>query len=116
MANTMSSILDTIKQMLGDSGDTSFDVDLVIDINSAIAGLTQLGIGPQTGFEISDNTATWADLLNGDKRFGFAKTYVYLKTKLVFDPPLNSAVIDSMTNQIKELEWRLCNASDINPI
>ena len=117
MADVMSSILDTIKQMLGpDAQDSSFDVDLIIDINSAISGLTQLGIGPQTGFEIGDNTAKWSDLLNGDKRFGFAKTYVYLKTKLIFDPPQNAAVIESIKEQIKEMEWRLCNASDINPI
>ena len=116
MANINGSILDTIKQMLGSNTDTTFDVDIIIGINSAISRLTQLGVGVSEGYEIQDSTNTWTDFLDGDKRFSFVKSYIYLKTKLIFDPPVNSAILESMNNQIKELEWCICNANDINPL
>ena len=86
VASVKDSILDTIKQMLGPGAeDSSFDVDIIIDINSAISRLTQLGVGPTSGYEIEDNSNTWVEFLNGDKRYGQVKTYIYLKTKLVFE-------------------------------
>ena len=42
----------------------------------------------------------------------FVKSYMHLKVKLLFDPPLASAVIECMNQQIKELEWRIQVASD----
>lgn len=74
--------------------------------------LTQLGVGPQDGFFIKDETDLWTDFIQDDKRLEFVKTYIYLKVKLVFDPPLSSSVLDAMNRQINELEWRLNVAVD----
>lgn len=103
------SILTSIKKMIGgiDEDCTAFDTDIIIHINSALAVLTQLGIGPAEGFSISDSSAKWIDFLTDDKKFEMVKTYVYMKVKLVFDPPLSSAVIEAMKQSIAEFEWRL---------
>lgn len=39
-------------------------------------------------------------------------SFVYLKIKLVFDPPTNSAVLESMNRTIGELEWRINVAAE----
>lgn len=102
------SILNSIKELLGvNSEDSYFDGSIIIYINSALSVLTQLGLGPEEGFSINDETTTWSDFLNNDPRFGFVKTYIYLKVKLVFDPPASSAVLESINRQISELEWRI---------
>ena len=110
----MDSILTSIKKLLGPEEDYEhFDVDIIIHINTAFAILTQLGIGPAEGFKIQDSTAIWEDFISEDsKEFESVKTYIYLKVKLVFDPPSNSTVIQSMENTIKELEWRLNAAAE----
>jgi hypothetical protein len=102
------SILTTIKKMLGISeDDTSFDVDIIVHINTAFMTLTQLGVGPEVGFSITDTTKKWSDFLGSLTTIEGVKTYVYLKVRLVFDPPSTSFVIDAIKNQIAELEWRL---------
>lgn len=102
------SILDSTKKVLGlEESDTSFDLDIVLHINSVLAILTQIGIGPVEGFTIEDSTPTWEAFVGTDKQLSFVKTYVYLKVRLVFDPPATSFAIDSFKEQIKELEWRL---------
>ena len=69
--------------------------------------LNQLGIGPSEGFRIIDNTAVWNDYITEDDDLDAVKTYIYLKVKLLFDPPLNSAVIEANKQLVNELEWRL---------
>lgn len=102
------SILDSTKKVLGlEESDTSFDLDIVLHINSVLAILTQIGIGPVEGFTIEDSAPTWEAFVGTDKQLSFVKTYVYLKVRLVFDPPATSFAIDSFKEQIKELEWRL---------
>lgn len=104
-----SSILNSVKKALGIlPGQSEFDSDVIIHINSALAVLTQLGIGPFNGFFIVDDSATYHDFL-GDKesRFKFVNLYLVLKTKLLFDPPSNPTVVQTIIEQIKELEWRL---------
>lgn len=104
----MDSILTTIKKMLGiDSDDTNFDTDIIININSAIMVLDQLGVGVSTGFIVTDSSETWGDLLDDELNLEAVKTYIYLKVRLVFDPPTVNAVLDSMDRQITQLEWRL---------
>lgn len=105
------SILDSVKQAIGGIDPTcdTFDADLIIHINSIFSVLTQIGVGPDTGFYISDNTATWSDFL-GEKdkqELEMVKTYVAMRTKLLFDPPANSFVIDSIKKCCDEFEWRL---------
>lgn len=105
MAN---SILDDVKKVLGlDPSYTAFDIDVVLHINTVFSTLSQLGIGPDTGFMIEDNTATWDTFIGTDLNLNAVKTYIYLKVKMFFDPPQTSFVIDAMTKQIQELEWRL---------
>lgn len=105
----MNSILDSIKKLLGITKDyTHFDDDIIIHINSVFPTLRQLGVGPADGFTIKDNTAKWSDFISEDhKEFESVKTYVYMKVKLIFDPPLSSAVMESYKGFIKEFEWRL---------
>lgn len=110
----MSSILDEIKEMLG-AGIASnvFDTELIIFINSYLSVLTQLGVGPFDGFKISGSDETWSDFLGDDElTYEMAKTFLYLKCRLVFDPPSTSFVIESINSQLKELEWRLVVTSD----
>lgn len=102
------SILNNTKKILGiDSTYTAFDPDIMIHINSVFSTLNQLGIGPVDGFAIDDAAATWVDFLGADKRLNFVKTYVYLRVRLLFDPPTTSYLINSMKEQVQELEWRL---------
>jgi hypothetical protein len=104
----MDSILTSIKKMLGITEEyTTFDVDLTMHINSVLFILTQLGIGPSEGFSIIDKSATWEGFLSGCTKVEAVRSYVYMKVKLLFDPPLSSAVIESMNKLISELEWRL---------
>lgn len=111
----MESILTSVKKMLGiDEEYTHFDADIIMHINSVLMILTQLGVGPSGGFVIEDDTSTWANFIPeaNESRLHAVKTYVYLKVRLIFDPPLSSAVIDAMNRQIAELEWRLNVAVD----
>ena len=107
------SILTSIKKMLGVAEDyTEFDEDIITHINSVFLNLTQLGVGPEEGFMIEDNTAVWEDFINDSIQLQAVKTYMYLKVKLLFDPPLSSSVTESFTRMIAELEWRLNVAVD----
>ena len=108
------SILISIKKLLGIDADyRHFDPDIILHINSALAVLTQLGVGPENGFGIADDAATWQDFLGGgDTNFDGVKSYVYLKVRLLFDPPASSAVLDSMNRLINEFEWRINAATE----
>lgn len=104
----MASILTDTKKNLGIAADDeSFDIDIIMQINSALSTLAQLGVGPLEGFMIEDETAVWTDLLGTSPRFNMAKTYVYLKVRQVFDPPTSGYAVTAFDQQIKELEWRL---------
>lgn len=109
------SILDSIKQMLGiTSTQTDFDQDVIIHINSVLNIMHQLGVIKEW-INITDNTTTWSSLSTEAERYSMMKSYMYLKVRLLFDPPLNATVISSMERQISELEWRLLeNHNDKN--
>lgn len=102
------SILESTKKVLGIAADyTAFDMDIVMHINSALATLNQLGVGPDAGFFIEDDSAEWGDFVGEDPRYNQVRSYVYLKVRLIFDPPATSFVIAAMEKQIQEHEWRL---------
>jgi len=106
MAET-DSILDTTKKMLAiEADDTGFDLDIITNINSVFTTLQQLGLGPSDGFMITDKEANWADFM-GEYKFNAVKSYMYLKVRLLFDPPASGFVLASMEKQATELEWRL---------
>ena len=109
----MESILISIKKLLGITEEyDQFDPDIIMHINSVFMILTQLGVGPAEGFSIEDDTTVWTDFIQDVKKLESVKTYIYLKVKLAFDPPLSSAVIESMNRLINELEWRLNVAAE----
>ena len=107
------SILTSTKKILGIAEDyTAFDLDIITHINSVFTTLQQLGVGPVEGFMIEDAQPTWEHFLGNDKRLNSVKTYVYMRVRLMFDPPATSFAISSMQEQVKELEWRLNVAVD----
>lgn len=104
----MESILASIKKLLGIAKEyTQFDDDIIMHINSVFMTLTQLGVGPSVGFFIEDDTAIWGDFIEDPSKLQAVKSYVYLKVKLLFDPPLSSSVIEATNRMINEYEWRL---------
>ena len=99
------SILTSIKKLLGIPEDYEhFDQDIIIHINSVFMILNQLGVGPTEEFTITDKTAVWSDFISDNKKFESVKTYVYMKVRLLFDPPLSSAVMDCINKVISEME------------
>lgn len=111
--NPADSILNSIKKPLGITEEyTHFDEDLIMHINSVLFILNQLGVGPSEGFMITDKNDKWEDFIPDLNDVASVKTYVYLKVKLIFDPPLSSSVMEAMNRQISELEWRLNVAVD----
>lgn len=104
----MQSILTSIKKLLGITEEYDyFDQDLILDINAALAILTQLGVGDEKGFAIEDETATWSDFIGDDPRLNTVKSYVHHKVRLMFDPPQSSVVRDAINNMLGELEFRI---------
>ena len=98
------SILTSVKKLLGIAEDyDEFDTDIIIHINSVFVTLQQLGVGPDEGFSISDNSTTWSDYLSDNKLLNNVISYMGLKVKMLFDPPTNS----SYERTIQELEWRI---------
>lgn len=104
----MESILTSIKLLLGITEDyEAFDQQIIAHINSVFMILTQLGVGPPDGFMITSKVDTWNEFINDEKKMQLVKSYMYLKVKMLFDPPSSSAVIDSSNRMINEFEWRL---------
>ena len=106
----MESILTSIKKLLGITEDYKhFDSDIIMHINSVLSVLNQLGVGPSKGFAIKDDSEVWTDFVSEEEllKLEAIKSYVYLKVKLLFDPPLAAAAIESTNKLISELEWRI---------
>lgn len=102
------SILNDIKKLLNIPEDyTVFDRDVLIHINSVFSTLQQLGIGPTDGFQIEDDSAVWSEFIGTQVRYSAVRSYIYLRVRLLFDPPTTSFAIEAQKEQIKELEWRL---------
>lgn len=108
VGNEENSILISIKKLLGiDKDYVQFDQDIIININSALMSLMQLGVGPQSGFKIRGEEETWNDFIGERIDLESVKTYIYLKVRLTFDPPQSSYLIENIKEQLKEIEWRL---------
>lgn len=107
------SILGTIAKLIGGEVDGGhFDTDLIVAVNTALAVLTQLGVGPDKGFSIQDGEATWADFIGDDNRLSMVVTYVQLKAQLIFDPPQSGILRETKESLVKEMEWRSFIACD----
>lgn len=112
------SILKSTKKLLGlGVDDESFDLDILTHINSAFSTLNDLGVGPVAGFVIEDDTVEWESYFDGAPedpndpdhliQLGKIKMVIYLRTRVVFDPPTTSFVLEALNKQIQEAEWRL---------
>ena len=75
------SMLTSIKKLLGIPEEhIHFDTDMIMHINSVFMILTQLGVGPSSGFKISDKTTTWDEYISDTKKHRISK--VIYTTKL----------------------------------
>lgn len=102
------SILDSVKKNLGiPSEHDEFDIDIITHINSTLFTLNQLGIGPEEGFMIEDNSTLWAEFIGVDINLNAVRSYIYTKVRLIFDPPATSFAIQALERIAQEFEWRL---------
>lgn len=106
------SILKSTKQILGLADDyTPFDLTIITHINSALSDAQDLGVGP-LGFSIEDDAAVWADLELPKEIETKLRSYIYLKTRMLFDPPTTSFLLDASRKQIEEFEGRMSIARE----
>lgn len=102
------SILETVRRGCQiDQDCDDFDLDLLPIINSVFSKLTQLKVGPADGFEITGPKETWQEFLEDKKLLGYIKEYVSKSSRLRFDPPASSTILDAFKEEIKELEWNI---------
>ena len=107
------SILMTIRKLVcGDPYADHFDTDLLVHINACFSILNQLGVGPENGFVVTDETQSWSSYSDNDRILNMVKIYITLKVRVIFDPPLTSSVLEAMNKEISQLEWRLNVAVD----
>ena len=109
------SILNTIKSMLLGSGMdvTDFDTDLIVLINSTLSNMIQLGVSDKQ-FRITGPSETWDQLITNENILASVKEYIYIRAKILFDPPTSSIVMEAYKEILKEDEWRITNELDIS--
>jgi hypothetical protein len=108
MAIINDSILTSTKKILGISAEyTAFDLDVITHINAAFAVVNQLGLGPVDGFFIEDDSEVWGDLQLPPRQLSLVRTYIYLKTRILFDPPTLSYLVEALKQQLQEHEHRM---------
>lgn len=107
------SILKTVAKLIGGEENAEyFNMDLIMAINTALSFLTQLGVGPEDGFSIVDDSATWQDFIGDDKRLNMVISYVAMKAGLIFDPPTSGVIREMKESLVAEMEWRSFIAAD----
>lgn len=107
------SILTSTKKLLGiDESLEVFDLDILIHINSVFSDLHQLGVGPEDPFSIEDEVDTWGMFIGDSQMINSVKSYVYLRVRLLFDPPQTGPTAAAMEKQAEQLAWRLMVASE----
>ena len=103
----MPSIVEDVKEVLGvNSRGYGFNTDICMHINTAISTLRQLGATDYREF-IVDSGITWEEVFKPEMALWLVRSYVYLRCRLLFDPPSNSFVQTALEKQISELEWRI---------
>lgn len=109
------SIIETIKKLLGAENISEFDDNIRIFINGAINTLTENGVGNPKGFRITDADETWEDFITNDnpELFELCKEYIYLRTKMLFDPAsMSSYAQTAVKEQLAEDLWRIREQAD----
>ena len=108
---TMSSILNDIKESVGldpNYSPPAFQTQIIMAINTAFMELNQFGVGPKKGFVLLNESQDWSEFLVEEEiQLEGAKTYIKLRTQLLFDPPSNSFLVEAIKDQIRELQFRL---------
>ena len=102
------SILETVRRGCQiDQDCDDFDLDLLPIVNSVFSKLSQLKVGPDEGFEVTGPKEKWNDYVSDKKLLGYVKEYVSKSTRLKFDPPASSTILEAFKEEIKELEWNI---------
>ena len=110
------SILKSVRSAVGlNAEDSSFDSELLMHINGSIMILHQNGIGMP--IHVDDESSVWDDFKNptqadANSMFSAAKTFIFIKTKILFDPPPPST-IKYMSEAADEYLWRLRESFDV---
>lgn len=108
------SILKKVRKFCTGSDENDyFDAELIMNINECFLTLNQLGLGPEEGFVVEDDTQEWGEFTDDEKLLSTVDTYVCKKTRLEFDPPTNSSALDALKASVDQLEWRLRHAQEI---
>lgn len=108
MVDQNGSILGDVKKLLGLSEDYDvFDLDVILHINSTFSTLHQLAVGPEAGYSIEGVENKWSEFVGASLNINSVKTYVFIKVKLLFDPPTTSYAQEALLKQAQEYEWRL---------
>lgn len=103
-----SSILDSIKRLLGiSSQDDGFNGEIKDLINAEFLALHQLNVGPEDGFSIEGADETWDEYTTNTHLQDAVRQFIYLRVRMVFDPPASSTVAEAINGRISELEFRL---------
>lgn len=103
------SILVSVAKYIGlEMGYSVFDQDLIKCINTSFFYLNQLGVGSKKPFSITGEDETWEEFFGEQNGyFDCAKDYVYIRTKRIFDPPASGIMMDALTQEMREIEWRI---------
>lgn len=114
MPAVANSIIDDIKLALGVPVENAeFDAEIIMHINSVIAELVQLGVGDQAvGYSVVNSQDTWDELISTEKRLNHVKSFMFLKVKMLFDPPTIGYVLTAIEHQIEQAQWRVMVAQD----
>lgn len=107
-------IIDSLKSYLGiQREDHAFDQDILLHANNAFSVLYQVGIGSDKPMRIFDPEITWEYLFsNYDDVLDMIKEYTFLRVRLLFDPPQNSSLLESLKQTINECEYRIMMVID----
>lgn len=102
------SILDSVRKIIGNGElDEFFNSDLCMAINTVLMQAHAMGLVCDD-FSIVDNTKTWRDiLLKKEDQINLHAliSWTALRTRLLFDPPTSSTLLNSIKEEAQRLEW-----------
>lgn len=106
------SILLSTKKILGiGADDESFDLDILTFINTAFSTLNDVGVGVLGGLHIDGPDYEWddfaADCGVDDTQVNDIRTYVFLRVRMLFDPPGTPYLINAFEKQLEEHVTRI---------
>lgn len=110
------SILSSIKKLMPGSSIpeeyTIFDDELILDINTELAILSQIGVGKlDSVFVITGTGELWSDFIDDPELLSLIPSYIAHRVKMVFDPPKSSIVMEQLKDKSKELEFRIMDGA-----